>query len=156
MNNYETLLDAADQSGVVVAERFDFSNTRFKGLYCDSVIALASSIETDAERSTVLAEELGHHHTTYGNILDMHNVSNRKQELRARLWAYDKLIGLTGILRAYKHGCSSLHEVAEFLDVTEEFLSESLAAYRRRYGCYTKLDNYVIYFEPVLGVLEMI
>lgn len=156
MNKYETLLDAAEQDGITVTEKFDFSDTRFKGLYCNGVIAIDHTLSTSAEKNSILAEELGHHHTTYGNILDMHDVSNIKQEGRARMWAYDKLIGLTGIINAYKHGCTSLHEMAEFLEVTEEFLNESLTAYRRRYGCFTKLDNYVIYFEPTLGVLEMI
>ena len=156
MNKYEALLDVAEQDGITITEKFDLSNTRFKGLYCDGVIAIDRDIDTDAEKIGILAEELGHHHTTYGNILDMHCVENRKQELRARLWAYDKLIGLTGIISAYKHGCTSLHEMAEFLEVTEEFLKESIAAYRCRYGCYATVDNYIICFEPTLGVLKII
>ncbi len=74
------------------------------------------------EKSCILAEELGHHYTTVGNILDQSSVSNRKQELRARMWAYNKLIGLMGIIKSYEHGCQSYHEMAEYLDVTEEFL----------------------------------
>ena len=42
-----------------------------------------------------LAEELGHHYTTVGDILDQTNVSNRKQERLARVWAYNRRIGLT-------------------------------------------------------------
>lgn len=156
INKYETLLDAAEQDGITVTENFDFSKTRFKGLYCDGIIAIDRDIRTDVEKAAILAEELGHHHTTYGNILDLHNVSDIKQEGRARLWAYDKLIGLTGIVAAYKYGCRSLHETSEFLEVTEDFLNEALTAYRRRYGCYAAIDNYVICFEPALGVLEML
>lgn len=136
------LLDTAEQDGITITEKFDFSQTRFKGLYCDGVIALNPVLTTLAEKNSILAEELGHHHTTYGNILNLHNVSDIKQEQHARLWAYDKLIGLTGIIRAYKHGCTSLHDMAEFLEVTEEFLNEALASYRSKYGCYAKLDNY--------------
>ena len=156
INKYETLLDAAEQDGITVTEDFDFSKTRFKGLYCDGIIAINRDIKTNTEKTGILAEELGHHHTTYGNILEPHTVSNIKQEGRARLWAYNKLIGLQGIIAAYKHGCTSLHETAEFLEVTEKFLNDSLTAYRQKYGCYTIVDNYVIYFEPALGVLEMI
>ena len=156
MNNYERLLDDADKSGIIVTEKFDLSDTRFKGLLCDNVIAIDRTLDTDIDKATILAEELGHYHTTYGNIIDMNDVSNRKQELRARSWAYDKLVGLNGIIESYKHGCSSLHETAEYLEVTEEFLSESIESYRRRYGCYTRIDNYIIYFQPTLGVLEMI
>jgi len=156
INKYETLLDVASQDGITVTDKFDFSDTRFKGLYCDGVIAIDRDIKTDTEKAGILAEELGHHHTTYGNILDLHNVSDIKQEGRARFWAYNKLVGLNGIISAYKHGCRTLHETAEFLEVTEAFLNKALEAYRNKYGCCATIDNYVIYFEPFLAVLELI
>jgi len=49
-----------------------------------------------------------------------------------------------------------MHELAEHLDVTEEFLKEALDKYRSKYGCYATVDNYVIYFEPCIGVMEML
>lgn len=101
-----------------------------------------------------MAEELGHYHTTVGDILDQSEVSNRKQELRARLWAYNNKIGLNGIVDASKRHCHSLTEMAEYLDVTEEFLLDALNEYRRKYGICTELDNYIIFFEPHLAVLE--
>ena len=156
MNTYELLLETAEQDGITVTEKFDLSETRFKGLYCDGVIAIDHTLATNAEKNGILAEELGHHYSTHGNILNLQNVANIKQEQCARLWAYNKLIGLQGIIAAYKYGCASLHEMAEFLEVTEEFLNDSLMAYRQKYGCYTKLDNYIIYFEPSLGVFEII
>lgn len=55
-------------------------------------------------KKCVLAEELGHYHTTVGDILDLSTASNQKQEYRARLWTYDKMIGLSGIISAYKTG----------------------------------------------------
>lgn len=104
----------------------------------------------------MLAEELGHHHTTVGNMLDQSDTGNQKQELRARIWAYNKLIGLNGIINAYRHGCCSLYDAANYLDVTEEFLSEALEYYKNKYGICTTIDNYVIYFEPSLGVFELL
>lgn len=109
----------------------------------------------EIQKKCVLAEELGHYHTTVGDILDKSSVSNRKQELHAREWAYNRLIGLTGIIIAYKHGCRSKHEMADYLDVTEEFLTEALQYYKQKYGVCTNIDNYVIYFEPSLGILEL-
>ena len=156
MTKYETLLDAAERDGITVDEHYDLSETRFKGLYCDGMIALDNSLETSAERSSILAEELGHHYTSHGNILDLHKVSNIKQEHPARMGAYNQMIDLQGIIQCRKHGCTSLYEMAEFLEVTEEFLSDALQAYRSKYGCFTTLDNYVIYFEPVLTVLQII
>ena len=118
-------------------------------------IAIHNEIRTSSEKSCVLAEELGHHYTTVGNILDQSSVSNRKQELRARMWAYNKLIGLMGIIKSYEHGCQSYHEMAEYLEVTEEFLRDALKRYHQKYGICTTLDNYIIYFEP-LGVVKML
>ena len=65
------------------------------------------------------------------------------------------MIGIYGIVSAYKAGCRNLYEMADHLDVTEEYLKEALDAYRSKYGVYTKVDNYVIYFEPNLCVLEL-
>lgn len=149
---YTELLNEATRNGLVVKEKpLRAYDGRIKG----TRIAIRRDMPT-VQKTCVLAEELGHSQTGYGDILDQSTVSDIKQEQRARLWAYNKLIGLTGIIRAYKHGCKSLHETAEFLEVTEEFLNEMLAAYRSKYGCYATVDNYIICFEPALGVLEMI
>ncbi len=90
-----------------------------------------------------MAEELGHHYTAVGNIFDQSVESNRKQEYRARLWAYNK------------SGCQNIADVADYLEVTEDFLQEALLCYRHKYGTYVKLDNYVVYLEPNIGVFEM-
>ena len=124
-----------------------------KGLYYNGCIAIEQGLSSN-EKCCILAEELGHHYTTVGNILDQSSVSNRKQELRARMWAYNKLIGLMGIIKSYEHGCQSYHEMAEYLDVTEEFLRDALKRYHQKYGVCTTVDNYIIYFEP-LGVVKM-
>lgn len=65
------------------------------------------------------------------------------------------MIGLMGIVESYKADCKNIHEMAEFLGVTEEFLSSALERYRGQYGVYAAVDNYIIYFEPYLAVLEM-
>jgi hypothetical protein len=111
---------------------------------------------TEAEKKCVLAEELGHHYTAVGDILDQSSAANRKQELRGRIIAYNKLIGLRGIIDAHKHHCQNISDTAEYLEVTEEFLLEALQYYNSSYGVYTKIDNYIIYFEPSLCVLELI
>ena len=48
---------------------------------------------TTTEKAGQIAEELGHHHTSYGDIVDINDVRNRKQERQARLWGYKKMIG---------------------------------------------------------------
>lgn len=151
--NYEALLDEAHQEGLIVKEKpLKYNNGRIKG----KRIAIRKDIETSAEKTCVLAEELGHHHTSVGNILDMNDARNRKQERQARLWGYNRLIGLTGIITAFRAGCQSRHEIAELLNVTEEYLQECIDCYRDKYGVYTEVDNYIIYFIPYLAVMEKI
>lgn len=156
MTKYETLLENASDAGVIVDETSHFCGTKIKGLYLDKHIAISKDISTDTEKACILAEELGHHYTAAGNILDQSTVENRKQEMRGRIVAYNKLVGLRGIVDAYLHHCQSISESAEYLEVTEEFLIDSLNYYRNKYGVYTKLDNYVIVFEPNIAVLELV
>lgn len=88
---YEALLDEAYQSGLSVKEKpLKYNNGRIKG----SRIAIRKDIDTTTEKACVLAEEMGHHYTSVGNILDMSDARNRKQERQARMWAYNRLIGL--------------------------------------------------------------
>lgn len=151
MNAYEQLLSSSGENIIVVEKNF---KSQAKGLCKGNKIGISKAISTSTEKACILAEELGHHYTTVGNILGQSSVSNRKQELRARMWAYNKLIGLMGIIKSYEHGCQSYHEMAEYLDVTEEFLRDALKRYHQKYGVCTTVDNYIIYFEP-LGVVKM-
>lgn len=125
-----------------------------KGLYFNGNIAIEETL-LNSEKNCVLAEELGHYYTTSGNILDLSNTSNRKQELRARAWAYDRLVGLSGIISCFEAGCRNLYEMSEHLEVTEEFLKETIKRYRQKYGAFATTKNYIIYFEPVLGVMKI-
>lgn len=146
---YEELLKEADSIGLIVKEKPLQSGD---GRIFKNRIAVRRNIPTQKEKSCVLAEELGHHYTTAGNILDQSSISNRRQENIARTWAYNKMIGLTGIIRSYEHGCRSKHEISEYLGVTEEFLDNAIERYRQKYGEFVPVGNYVIRFEPVLLV----
>ena len=59
-------------------------------------------------------------------------------------------------LNFFKIYCRNLHELAECLEVSEDFLKEALECYREKYGCYTELDGYLIMFKPCLAVVEKI
>lgn len=149
---YEQLLTTADQDGLLVKEK---KLAKHDGLLNGRRIAIRKNIATQAEKSCVLAEELGHHYTSSGDILDQTDVMNQKQEYRARLYGYNLKIGLTGLIRAYEAGCRNLYEMADFLDATEEYLKEAIRCYRSKYGVCTAVDNYVVYFEP-FAVMRMI
>lgn len=153
MNNFEEIEQEIFDSGITL-DFVDFKSERIKGLCCGNSIAISKNLNTSAEKICVAAEEIGHHETSVGNILDMNDVQNRKQERKARLWAYNKQIGLISLVEAYKHGCHGQNEVAEYLNVTEEFLKEAIDCYRSKYGICAEVDNYVVFFEPALAVME--
>jgi hypothetical protein len=154
VNKFEKLEDVAYQDDVDVLN-YRFESNNIKGLYCDGVIAIREDM-TIPEKTCALAEELGHHETSVGNILDMTSAVNRKQERQARLWAYNKQIGLIGLVRAFEHGCQNRFEIAEYLEVTEEFLEECIECYRNKYGICKQVDNYVVYFIPQLSVMKLV
>ena len=130
MTTYEQLLtEAADNNLIAKEKDLPISKGRIKG----NRIAIQQNL-TETEKGCVLAEELGHYYTGYGDILDQSSVSNRKQELQGRIYAYNKLIGLRGIINAYNNHCQSLYESAQYLEVTEEFFAEAIAHYKSKYG----------------------
>lgn len=150
---YEKLIKEAEKEKVQVVE-INMQES-LKGLYCDNCIAINKDIPTNIEKTCVLAEELGHYHTTVGNILDQSEIHNRKQEVIARRWGYKRLVRIIELVNAYKSGVRNRYELAEYLNVTEEFLGECINYYKEKYGLCYEIDNYTIYFDP-LGILEKI
>lgn len=149
---YEKLLREAEQQGVDI---YEVPMTEsIKGLYGENIIWINKKIESQTERACVLAEELGHHVTSAGHILDQSCILNRKQEQRARRWAFEKLVPLTSLIEAFKSGVRTRFELAEYLNVTETFLGQALQYYKNKYGLYKKVDQYTILFEPLL-ILEL-
>ncbi|WP_027399824.1 ImmA/IrrE family metallo-endopeptidase [Anaerovorax odorimutans] len=128
---YEQLVIEADNSEVEVIEKKFKSNA--KGLCKGSKIAISCDIN-NCEKKCILAEELGHYYTTVGDILDQKSISNMKQEHKARVWAYNKLIRLSDLRQAYNAGYRTTYEMAEILDVDEKFLKDSLEYYSIKYG----------------------
>ena len=82
MHKYEHLENEACEDGIDVIH-YDFESPQIKGLYMDHTIALSRQLKTQAEKHCILAEEMGHHYTSSGNILDQKKVTNRKQEHKA-------------------------------------------------------------------------
>ena len=149
--NYTDLLIEADNLSLITKDK---PLRAHDGRIKRNRIAIRKDMP-ETKKKCVLAEELGHYHTTTGDIMDLSSVENRKQERKARIWGYNRLIGLSGILSAYKAGCLNTFEMAEHLEVTEDFLQEALSCYKQKYGVCARIDNYVIYFEPTIGVFEL-
>lgn len=149
MKTYDHLCEECRSEGIELLE----ADITCKGLYGDNLIAISTRIDTTTEKKCILAEEIGHHMTTYGVILDQNNTNNVKQELRARGWAFEKLIPLRHFIQAFEHRCLHRQDLLDYLDVTDEFLDEALTYYKRKNGLYARVNDYIITFEP-FGVMK--
>ncbi len=149
---YEDLVIDIQNKGICIID-MNFHG-KCKGLYVDNIIAISSNLETDKEKKCILAEESGHYYTSIGNILDKSDISKAKQEKRARNWGYEKLVSIVDIINAFKAGVETRYEMAEYLNITEDFLDASIKHYKEKYGAFYLIDKYLINFEPYLKIME--
>lgn len=145
---YENLLNEYNDQ-VLVFEKPQINN----GYYSDGIIVIKDSLPGD-EKNCTLAEELGHYHTTQGNILDQSKIINIKKELVARRWAYRKLLPLEVFIKSFENRRLNKFDMIEDYEVTEEFLEASIHYYRQKYGAGINIGNYSIMFEPYLQIVK--
>ncbi|WP_300449353.1 ImmA/IrrE family metallo-endopeptidase [Fusobacterium sp.] len=150
LNSYEELLSELDNEKDLLICEMKFKSSA-KGLYQDNVIAINKNIDTINEKRCILAEEFGHHKKTYGNIQRLDTTENIKQEYKARLFAFENLISMEELAKCLNKGVTSQFELANMLNVTEDFLIEALNVYKNKYGfniINTKYGSLI--FEPRL------
>lgn len=152
MTKYEELLNSAHLKGIDVYE-LDLGVDSPCGKCVANSIVINNRVSED-EKLCVLAEELGHYKLTVGNITDLKNISNRKQEIKARRWGYEKIVGIMQIIEAFEKGARSKYELADCLNVSEYFLEDAILYYKQKYGVYFEIDNYLVYFEPTLAIIK--
>ncbi len=123
MTKYEDLI--SEYENRLLIEEHKMKN---HGLYADGVIWLKDNLP-ESQKYCVLAEEIGHHETSSGDILDLSEQNNAKQEAKARRWAYEKILPSQAIISAMENGCTQVWEIAEYLDIDERFLRQALKYY---------------------------
>jgi len=148
---YENLIKEAEIENIEVVE-ISFRSRDMKGLYLDNVIGLNKTMSV-SEKACILAEELGHYHTTYGNILDQTSTINIKKEKLARNWGYTRLVNFSLLIEAFELKIKGVYDLADFLEVTPSFLAEAIKHYHEKYGEYHKIGVYTLFFNP-LGILK--
>ncbi|REK69310.1 ImmA/IrrE family metallo-endopeptidase [Paenibacillus paeoniae] len=149
---YEALLQVAENQGICTYEKL--MPRGIKGLYADKVIWINKRMPL-TEKTAILAEELGHYFTSDGNILDQTDLMNRKQELRARQWAYQCMLPLDRIVQAHHARISGRYDLAEYLGVPEEFLQAAIDRFTGKHGLSVRADGrHIVMFDP-LGVIEV-
>lgn len=149
---YAEMLSFADRAGLTVKELDLRAND---GLIQGRNVAIRRSLRTSREKSCVLAEEVAHHLVNVGDLTNYNDANSWKQEQKGRTLAYHILIQPQDIISAYEAGCRNRYELAEHLDVTEEFLTDAIERFRQIYGAYFQYGRYIIVFEPSFGVIKL-
>jgi len=88
-------------------------------------------IETRAEEAVALAHEFGHHKTdSFYNNYSGFDV-RAKHEYAADKWAVQHLLAPDRLQTAISNAYISLHDLAEYFDVTPAFVSRAFDIYNR-------------------------
>lgn len=145
MSLYEDLV--IKNSHIPIGDNFK-SNSNFKGLYDMGVIVIDKQL-SETRKAEVLFEELAHHKLTWGDITDQSKFNNRKFENYARRAGYQAALPLRIIIEAYHYGISNLYELAEYVELSEEYIIKVIGFYKKKYGLSTYCNGYVIKFEPL-------
>lgn len=118
------------------------------GFYYDNVIEINKFL-SNYEKHCILAEELGHHETTYGDITKLDDITSKKLELVARRWGYLKIVSLDSLIECYNSGHNTIEDTCDYLEVTSNYLQEAINIYKQKYGLFAVYKGYKIYFDPL-------
>lgn len=147
---YELLM--SQYPHLLIKETFKMPKS-LSGLYYDNQILINKHL-CNYEKHCVLAEELGHHETTYGDITNLNEIRSRKLELVARSWGYEKIVTFDKLIECYKFGYTTTEDICIHLEIIPSFLHEALERYYQRFGEYIVHKDYFIFFDP-LNVKEV-
>ncbi|WP_341775575.1 ImmA/IrrE family metallo-endopeptidase [Staphylococcus pasteuri] len=145
MSHYEELLTKNEH--IKIKDTHSLPNG-YSGFYKDGIILIDKNL-SETRKAEVLYEELAHHKLTYGNILDQSKDINRKFENYARRYGYEAALPLRIIVEAHNYGVSNLYELAEYVQLSEEYIAEILKHYKNKYGIGTHYGEYLITFDPL-------
>lgn len=145
MTKYEELTEEISSYGVKVVEMRLGQDCG----YCCNDIIFINETSTDKTKYCILAEEIGHYFTNYGNITNLSKIENIHQENKARAWAYEKLISPEALIDALIKGLNSTEEITGYFNITKDFFLEAISYYRKRYGIYYVGKNYLLNLEPL-------
>lgn len=126
-----------------------------KGLYIDNFIYLSPN-QSKEELVNSVAEEIGHHLTSVGDITVLDTNEKRKQEQKARDVGNTLAVTPQDFVNCYHEHFDNVWQCAEFLGVTKQTLENAVATYSKMYEHGLTYKNYKIIFRPngTVGVYE--
>lgn len=151
LNNYDLLK----------VKKVDLPNEEIKGYYRrnkkhpNGIVLLNDNFDCYVQNG-ILAEEIGHHETTYGKILDAYttdsqnHINDLRQELKARRRGYELAVPLQKLIDCYEHGTwGNVHNMCLSMEIDRSYFQKVIEDYKVRYGPFVECNGYVINFTPL-------
>ena len=120
----------AEKSGVTV-DRFPLpENGSVSIKNGDSMFIAVDAKATSTLERVYLAHELGHCVTSsFYNVYSPFDI-REKHERRANIWAVNKLVPKSLYLKALRQGYDNIYSLAEYFDVTPDFMKKAVEFYK--------------------------
>lgn len=152
---YSELIELAQELGLKVTDKYYFE-ADLNAFILNDKIKISDKLLMIEERKCALIEEIAHFLINNGNITDLRNIENSRQEYRAHKLAVNMMIKLTDIVDAvlYLGDDANEYNVAEHLGITVKFLNEAIEIYRKTYGTKVDLGSCTVSFIPTFVVTE--
>lgn len=142
----DKIYELAEKENVEIIERKMTGNN--KGFYADNVMMLDTRMSRKSKQSKAF-EEFGHHFTSAGDIIDLKNKNNAKQEYKARAWGYEHHVPISDLVQCLLKAGDDREYFLELLDIEPEDFFIIIKHYTSKYGNCYKFDNYIVIFNPL-------
>ena len=136
----------AEKENAEIIERKMTGNN--KGFYADNIMMLDTKMSRKSRKGKAF-EEFGHHFTSTGDIIDLKNKNNAKQEYKARAWGFEHHVPISDLVQCLLKAGNDIDYFLELLDIEPEDFFYVIQHYISKYGNYYKFDNYTVIFNPL-------
>lgn len=142
LSQFELLILKAQSEGADVLELPLRTGAEY-AKYVDKCIGINANLP-DNIKCELMAEEIGHHRKTYGNITNKSDIRNLKLENIARREGFKILLKPSDFLVPLNHGARSLYEFAEHFNLSEKTLLNIIHDWKKIYGMGIQIGNYYL------------
>lgn len=128
--NIQKLYDIAEKSDIIVNTRDMLPPSIAVDILGARAIALRKDL-TNAEERSFLSHELGHHVKGALYQKETPGFTRGQCEHKANKWAVHKLMPFRSLHTAFLKGYTEVWEIAEYFEVTEEFVIKAIEIYKQ-------------------------
>lgn len=109
---------------------YNFKMKKAKAVSTPGAIGIdESKMQNHSEFNVCLAHELGHQFKNAFYDISSTFETRERQEMRATRWAVNELVPVNELLIAFKSGHTEVYDLAEYFNVTEEFIRNAFYIY---------------------------